>query len=191
MIDAMPARVGAFFDVDKTILSQNSGTLYLRALYERGEVDGRCGWSWSSINATGADWLRDKKISLTIQFAMKKHPDLPHIPLIRDLVTDPADKQALDVHLSPQVYGRPFATGPKVPADRAEAQEAESETAEAAATGGERLGVQSVPSSRARPIAPAGQSLAALAPKGPVAPAARPAGSSRSHRYTARMWCAA
>ncbi len=88
---------------------------------ERGEVDGRCGWSWSSINATGADWLKNKKISLTIQFAMKKHPDLPHIPLIRDLVTDPADKKALDVHLSPQVYGRPFATGPKVPADRAAA----------------------------------------------------------------------
>lgn len=32
-------RVGAFFDVDKTILSENSGTLYLRALYDRGEVD--------------------------------------------------------------------------------------------------------------------------------------------------------
>ncbi len=88
---------------------------------ERGEVDGRCAWSWSSINATGADWLRDKKIGLTIQFAMKKHPDLPHIPLVRDLVTDLIDKQALDVHLSPQVYGRPFATGPKVPADRAAA----------------------------------------------------------------------
>ena len=38
----------------------------------------------------------------------------------------------------------------KVPAHRAEAQEAESEAAETAATGGERLGVQSVPSSRAR-----------------------------------------
>ena len=88
---------------------------------ERREVDGRCGWSWSSINATGADWLRDKKISLTIQFAMKKHPDLPNIPLIRDLVKDKADRQALDVHLSAQVYGRPFATGPKVPADRAAA----------------------------------------------------------------------
>ncbi len=35
------SKVGAFFDVDKTILAENSGTLYLRALYERGEVDGR------------------------------------------------------------------------------------------------------------------------------------------------------
>jgi HAD superfamily hydrolase (TIGR01490 family) len=34
-------RVGAFFDVDKTILAENSGTLYLRLLYDRGEVDWR------------------------------------------------------------------------------------------------------------------------------------------------------
>jgi hypothetical protein len=64
----------------------------------------------------------------------------------------------------------------KVPAHRAEAQEAESQTTKAAETGGDRLGVQTVPSSRARSVAPAGQSLAALAPKGVVAPATRPAG---------------
>ena len=34
-----PSCVGAFFDVDKTILAENSATLYLKALYERGEVD--------------------------------------------------------------------------------------------------------------------------------------------------------
>lgn len=31
-------RIGAFFDVDKTILAENSGTLYFKYLYERGEV---------------------------------------------------------------------------------------------------------------------------------------------------------
>jgi HAD superfamily hydrolase (TIGR01490 family) len=34
-------RVAAFFDVDKTILAENSGTLYFRALYDRGEVEWR------------------------------------------------------------------------------------------------------------------------------------------------------
>jgi HAD superfamily hydrolase (TIGR01490 family) len=32
-------RIGAFFDVDKTILSENSGALYFKLLYERGEMD--------------------------------------------------------------------------------------------------------------------------------------------------------
>lgn len=85
---------------------------------ERREVDGRCGWSWSSIQATGADWLRDKKISMTIQFSMKHHPDLKHIPLIRDLVKNERDRNALDIHLAPQVFGRPVGTGPKVPKAR-------------------------------------------------------------------------
>lgn len=33
-------RVGAFFDMDKTLISQNSGSLYMKYRYERGEVDG-------------------------------------------------------------------------------------------------------------------------------------------------------
>jgi tripartite-type tricarboxylate transporter receptor subunit TctC len=82
---------------------------------ERGEVDGRCSWSWSSIQATGADWLKSKKINLVIQFAFKKHPDLMDVPLIRDLVTNQKDRDALDFHLAPQVYGRPVGTGPGVP----------------------------------------------------------------------------
>ena len=33
------SRIAAFFDVDKTIISENSGTLYFRMLYSRGEVE--------------------------------------------------------------------------------------------------------------------------------------------------------
>lgn len=39
MRGARPTGVGVFFDVDKTILSENSGKLYLRSLYDRGEID--------------------------------------------------------------------------------------------------------------------------------------------------------
>jgi putative phosphoserine phosphatase/1-acylglycerol-3-phosphate O-acyltransferase len=38
---ARVASIGAFFDVDKTILAENSGTAYLKVLYERGEIDWR------------------------------------------------------------------------------------------------------------------------------------------------------
>ncbi len=85
---------------------------------QRGEVQGRCAWSWSSINATGYQWLKGKKITMVLQFGMKKHPDLKNVALIRDLVTNEKDKQALDVHLSAQLFGRPFGMGPGVPDDR-------------------------------------------------------------------------
>ncbi len=37
-IDRVQPRIGAFFDMDKTILSENSATLYMRYRYERGEL---------------------------------------------------------------------------------------------------------------------------------------------------------
>ena len=33
-------RVGAFFDMDKTLIAENSGSLYMKYRYERGEVSG-------------------------------------------------------------------------------------------------------------------------------------------------------
>jgi HAD superfamily hydrolase (TIGR01490 family) len=33
-------RVGAFFDVDKTLIAENSGSLYMRYRYQRGEIGG-------------------------------------------------------------------------------------------------------------------------------------------------------
>ncbi len=87
--------------------------------FQRGELDGRCSWSYSSIKATASDWLRDNKLHLVLQIGVSKHPELPQIPLIGDLVKDPKDKKALQVQIAPQAFGRPFATGPGVPKARA------------------------------------------------------------------------
>ena len=40
-IERVQPRIGAFFDMDKTILSDNSATLYMRYRYERGELSKR------------------------------------------------------------------------------------------------------------------------------------------------------
>jgi len=34
-------------------------------------------------------WIKNKDIDVFIQFALKKHPDLPNVPLIGDLVSWP------------------------------------------------------------------------------------------------------
>jgi hypothetical protein len=48
---------------------------------ERGEVDGRCGWSWDSIKSTRADWLRDRKLNLLAIFSLDRAPDIgPDVP---------------------------------------------------------------------------------------------------------------
>jgi putative phosphoserine phosphatase/1-acylglycerol-3-phosphate O-acyltransferase len=40
-IERAQPRIGAFFDMDKTILSENSATLYMRHRYQRGEMSKR------------------------------------------------------------------------------------------------------------------------------------------------------
>ena len=57
----MPPRRGAFFDVDKTILAENSGALYFRALWDRGEVD------WQTLAVNMASYLRYKLNLLDVQ----------------------------------------------------------------------------------------------------------------------------
>ena len=85
---------------------------------ERGEVAGRCGWSWSTILSTKADWVAEKKIVLLLQMALEKHPDLPDVPLVTEFATTEEQRQILDILLSPQIMGRPLLTPPQVPADR-------------------------------------------------------------------------
>jgi len=86
---------------------------------ERGEVDGRCGWSWDSIKSTRPDWLRDKKINLLAVFSLQKAADIPaDVPLVGDLAQSDEQRQILRLYLAGQALGRPFFTSPGVPPER-------------------------------------------------------------------------
>jgi tripartite-type tricarboxylate transporter receptor subunit TctC len=88
---------------------------------ERGEVDGRCGWSWSSLLSRSKPLLDEHKIDITLQFALKKHEDLPNVPLVFDLTKDPKELAAVKLIVSRVAMARPYAAPPGVPAERAKA----------------------------------------------------------------------
>jgi tripartite-type tricarboxylate transporter receptor subunit TctC len=88
---------------------------------ERGEVQGRCGWSWSSVKSTHQKWLNEKRFAILVQLALKKHPDLPDVPLIVDLAKTDEQRKILELIFARQVMGRPFVAPPGVPRDRVEA----------------------------------------------------------------------
>ena len=88
---------------------------------ERGEVNGRSGWSYASMMATRPDWWHEKKIIPIVQMGLDKHPDLPDVPLIMDYAKNAEDKAALELILASQYLGRPFVAPPNLPADRAKA----------------------------------------------------------------------
>jgi tripartite-type tricarboxylate transporter receptor subunit TctC len=83
---------------------------------ERGELQGRCGWSYSSVKAAHPDWLADRKIAILVQFALAKHPELPDVPLVIDLAKTEEQRQLLRFVFARQVMGRPFLAPPGVPA---------------------------------------------------------------------------
>ena len=85
---------------------------------QRGEVDGRCGWSWSSIKTNHPQWVKDGTINLLVQLSLEKHPDLPQVPLIMDFIKSEEQKAILRVVFARQVMGRPFLAPPGVPAER-------------------------------------------------------------------------
>ncbi len=85
---------------------------------ERREVNGRCGWSWSSIKSTHPHWVKSGEINLLLQIAMEKHADLPDVPLVLDVAKTPEQKEMLRIVFASLVLGRPFFTTPGVPADR-------------------------------------------------------------------------
>jgi LmbE family N-acetylglucosaminyl deacetylase len=88
---------------------------------ERGEVDGRCGWSWSSIKTTVSDWLRDKRIHLLVQMALQKSRELPDVPLVMDMASNNRQRQILRLILSEQQMAWPVTAPPDLPPDHARA----------------------------------------------------------------------
>jgi Tripartite tricarboxylate transporter family receptor len=85
---------------------------------ERGEVMGRCGWSWSSVIATHKSWIDDKKINVLVQLSLSKHVDLPHVPLIMDFARTEEQRQIFKLVFARQPMGRPFLAPPGIPAER-------------------------------------------------------------------------
>jgi tripartite-type tricarboxylate transporter receptor subunit TctC len=85
---------------------------------ERGEVDGRCGWSWTSIKSQKQAWLRERKISLLAQFALDKHADLPDVPMALERAANDEQRQVLRLLIAGQFVGRPFFGPPDLPDDR-------------------------------------------------------------------------
>lgn len=104
----------------KTVCCYPGGNLMNLAM-ERGEIEGRATWSWSSVKATKMKWVKQGKIHIIAQQALAKHPDLPNVPLTIDLAKSEADKQILRLIFSGLAMGRPYVAPPGVPKDRVKA----------------------------------------------------------------------
>jgi tripartite-type tricarboxylate transporter receptor subunit TctC len=84
---------------------------------ERGEVDGATK-SWASLKTANADWVRDRKVNILVQYAMERDPDLPDVPLLTELAKDEANAKLLRFLAVGNAMGRNLVAPSGVPADR-------------------------------------------------------------------------
>ncbi len=109
-VNMLRKSAGAQFE----LVTGYKGTNEIGLAVERGEVDGLCGWDWSSLKAQKSDWLRDKKINILVQIALEPEAELTklNVPRVWDFVKNEDDKKAVELVVSQQVFGRPFVAPP-------------------------------------------------------------------------------
>ncbi|MDB5509882.1 MAG: family tricarboxylate transporter, receptor protein [Hyphomicrobiales bacterium] len=89
---------------------------------ERGELDGRCGWSWGSIKATRPDWAAGpNKLRILLAMTLDRSPDMPDVPTVLEKARSESEREIIKLIVSRQVVARPFAAPPSIPADRRDA----------------------------------------------------------------------
>ncbi len=101
------------------IISGYRNTTEAALAMERGELEGLAYWSWSALKSIHPDWVRDKKVTLLFHTGIAPVPEIPDVRLIRNLVDNPIDKQALQFLLAREILGRPFLAPPDLPPERA------------------------------------------------------------------------
>jgi tripartite-type tricarboxylate transporter receptor subunit TctC len=102
------------------VITGYEATPKIHLAMERGEVHGT--WAnWSTLKAISEQWIKDKKIRILAQWALRKHPEMPDVPLILEQARTQEQKQALDLALARLEFGRPFFMPPNVPAERVNA----------------------------------------------------------------------
>jgi tripartite-type tricarboxylate transporter receptor subunit TctC len=107
---------GAKFDV----VGGYQGTVGIGLAMERGELDGVCGWDWSSVKSQKPDWIKNDKVNILVQVGLDPDPELTRmgVPRIWDFVKTEEARKIVELVVSQQVFMRSYIAPPGTPADR-------------------------------------------------------------------------
>ncbi len=110
---------GARYDV----VSGYSGTAEIALAIERGEIDGACGWDWSSFKSQRPDWIRDSKVNLLLQVGLEPNAELTRmgVPAVFKYVTNEDDRKVVELVIAQQVFQRSYIAPPGLAAEQLEA----------------------------------------------------------------------
>ncbi len=119
--DTFPKVMNNLLGTKLKLVTGYPGGVDVNFAMERGELDGRCGYSWTSLKSRKADWLKKKTVNVIMQMSTAKHADIPDVPFIMDFAKNDKERKILSFIYARQAWGRPFLAPPGLPADRAKA----------------------------------------------------------------------
>jgi tripartite-type tricarboxylate transporter receptor subunit TctC len=93
------------------------GTTDLSLALERGEVEGFCGFDWSSLKAQRPNWIAEKTVNVLIQDAIEPLDELTQmgVPHVMKYASDDRSRRVLELLLSQLVFHRSFIAPPDTP----------------------------------------------------------------------------
>ena len=95
-------------------IRDSKGSAEMVLAIERGEVDGMCGWDWSSLKAQKPDWLRDNKANVFLQVSVEPHPELTKmgVPSVFNYVKSADDRKVVELVISQTIFHRSYIAPP-------------------------------------------------------------------------------
>jgi len=113
----IPTAVNELMGTKLKILGGYSGTAETTLALERGEID-MAMQNWEFLRRNNADWIKEKKINMIVQYATSRHPELPDVPAIMELAKTEEQKQVWTLFLMSGGIGYSLTFPQDVPADR-------------------------------------------------------------------------
>lgn len=116
----LPMIVNRVFGTNINVVLGYKGPNDIFLAAERGEVQG-ISTAHSTLMANRADWLRDGKVNILVQFGGTRMHDLPDVPTAIELAPDPEARQLFEFIASKFVLARPYVLPPETPPARVKA----------------------------------------------------------------------
>jgi tripartite-type tricarboxylate transporter receptor subunit TctC len=116
-VSIYPTVMNNVFGTKFKLIMGYKGSADAQLAVERGEVEGHS-TSWVAVKVGHPEWRPSNKISILVQFALKRHPELPEVPTAVDLARNDEERQILSAIMAAAEVGSAFFTTPGVPPDR-------------------------------------------------------------------------
>lgn len=116
--DLFATALNRIFGTKIKIITGYHSTRELTLGMERGEIEGVCGISASTLISQQPEWVARKTVNFLVQMAARKDERFSSVPLIGDLVQNDEQRKVIGLVIAGQAIARPFFAPPGVPEDR-------------------------------------------------------------------------